>query len=103
MGGPMRAGPATTRAVRAEVSGAREGGRAFRRAGAIGEVREGAWSGCRMECARRSATSRDVIELMISRPRSNPLKRLLILVISRHITGWGRSRVVKRRIKLFKN
>jgi hypothetical protein len=53
----MRAGPATTRAVLAEVSGAREGGRAFWRAGAIGEVERAApWSGCRMECARRSAT-----------------------------------------------
>jgi hypothetical protein len=46
---------------------------------------------------------RDVIELMISRPRSNPLKSLLITVMSRHSTGRGRSRVAKRRIKLFKN
>ncbi len=46
---------------------------------------------------------RDVMELMISRPRSNPLKRLFILEMSRYSTEWGRSRVVKRRIKLFKN
>ncbi len=48
-------------------------------------------------------SARDVIELMISSPRSNPLKSLLITVMSRHSTGRGRSRVVKRRINLFKN
>jgi hypothetical protein len=42
---------------------------------------------------------RDVIELMISRPRSNPLKKLLITVMSRHSTGRGRSRVVKLKNK----
>ncbi len=36
-------------------------------------------------------------------PRLNPLKSLLITVMSRHSTGRGRSRVEKRRIKLFKN